>query len=123
MVKWDLLAGPNYSQGGSNGARPSQNSGSNVARPSQNSGSNGARPSQNPSQNSGSNQNQNTRRINAKVLVPCSRSAVFNFEFAFENCYWDEKSFHTNVPDLFLINITWIKFYFKEYKIITIDFK
>ena len=30
---------------------------------------------------------QNPRRIAAKILVPCSRSAVFNFEFAFENCF------------------------------------
>ena len=56
-------------------------SGSNVVRPNQTSGSNGARPSQ----TQGSN--QKPRRINAKVLVPCSRSAVFNFEFAFENCF------------------------------------
>lgn len=27
------------------------------------------------------------KRYEAKILVPCSRSAVFNFEFAFENCY------------------------------------
>ena len=32
---------------------------------------------------------QNPRRIAAKILVPCSRSAVFNFEFAFENCFWN----------------------------------
>lgn len=26
------------------------------------------------------------RRLDAKFLIPCSRSAIFNFEFAFENC-------------------------------------
>ena len=25
-------------------------------------------------------------RLDAKFLIPCSRSAIFNFEFAFENC-------------------------------------
>ena len=26
------------------------------------------------------------RRLDAKFLIPCSRSAIFNFEFAFQNC-------------------------------------
>ena len=42
----------------------------------------------------------NPRRIDAKILVPCSRSAIFNFEFAFENCYWNDNGIMFLSPHL-----------------------